>query len=102
MALLYTAAGESFVSCVDASNGNVVWTERFGRTYEGSPIYADGHLYFFDLEGTASVLKPGRTCTILATNKLDSGMMASPAVSGKALIIRTKTHLYRIENGASK
>lgn len=100
--LIYTAAGESFVSCVDAANGDVVWTERFGRTYEGSPIYADGHLYFFDLEGTGTVLKPGRTCTILATNKLDSGMMACPAVSGKSLIIRTKMHLYRIENGATK
>lgn len=95
--LIYTAAGESFVSCVDASNGDVVWTERFGHTYEGSPIYADGHLYFFDQEGTCSVLKPGRTCTIIATNKLDSGMMACPALSGHALIIRTKTHLYRIE-----
>jgi outer membrane protein assembly factor BamB len=95
--LIYTAAAESFVSCVDAANGNVVWTERLGRTYEGSPIYADGHLYFFDLEGSAFVLKPGRTCNVIATNKLDSGMMASPAVSGKSLIIRTKTHLYRIE-----
>jgi outer membrane protein assembly factor BamB len=95
--LIYTAAGESFVSCVDAANGDVVWTERFGGTYEGSPIYADGRLYFFDQEGTASVLKPGRTCSVLATNKLESGMMASPAVSGKSLIIRTKLHLYRIE-----
>lgn len=95
--LIYTAAAESFVSCVDANNGEVVWTERLGHTYEGSPIYADGHLYFFDLEGTCSVLKLGRTCAVLATNKLDSGMMASPAVSGHALIIRSKTHLYRIE-----
>jgi outer membrane protein assembly factor BamB len=95
--LIYTAAGESFVSCVDAANGEVVWTERLGGTYEGSPIYADGHIYLFDKEGTASVLKPGRTCNVIATNKLDSGMMASPAVSGKALIIRTTTHLYRLE-----
>jgi outer membrane protein assembly factor BamB len=95
--LIYTAAGESFVSCIDAADGKVVWTERLGGTYEGSPVYADGRLYFFDLEGTATVLKPGRTCTVLATNKLDTGLMASPAVSGKSLIVRTKTHLYRIE-----
>lgn len=95
--LIYTAAGESFVSCVDATNGNVEWTERLGGTYEGSPIYADGRLYFFDQEGTGTVVKPGRTFTVLATNKLDSGLMASPAVSGHALIIRTKTHLYRIQ-----
>jgi hypothetical protein len=33
----------------------------------------------------------------LAENQLADGFMASPAVSGKALILRTKTHLYRIE-----
>ncbi len=30
-------------------------------------------------------------------NKLDEGCMATPAIAGKALFIRTKTHLYRIE-----
>jgi hypothetical protein len=30
-------------------------------------------------------------------SKLDNGFMASPAVTGKALILRTKTDLYRIE-----
>ena len=34
---------------------------------------------------------------MLAVNQLDDGFMASPAVAGKALILRTKTHLYRIE-----
>ena len=33
----------------------------------------------------------------LAENQLDGGFMASPAVSGKALILRSKTHLYRVE-----
>jgi outer membrane protein assembly factor BamB len=95
--LIYTAASESFVSCVDATNGEVVWTERLGGNFEASPIYANGLLYLFDQEGKGIVLRPGRTCTVLQTNKLDSGLMACPAVSGKALILRTKTHLYRIE-----
>jgi len=34
---------------------------------------------------------------VLATNKLDEGCMASPAVVGKAIYLRTRTHLYRIE-----
>ena len=33
----------------------------------------------------------------LAANKLDEGFLASPAVAGKAIFLRTKTHLYRIE-----
>jgi outer membrane protein assembly factor BamB len=94
--LIYTAAEESFVTCVDAKTGEVVWTERVGGKYAASPIYAAGRLYFFDQEGPTRVLKPGRSFELLATNTLDDGFMASPAVSGNSLFLRTKTHLYRI------
>jgi outer membrane protein assembly factor BamB len=96
--LIYTASDESFISCVDAANGATVWTERVGGKFAASPIYGDGRLYFFDQQGTALVLKPGRTLEVLATNTLAGGFMASPAVAGKALFARTKSHLYRIEN----
>ena len=39
----------------------------------------------------------GRTFQKLAENKFDSGFMASPAVAGNALFLRTKTHLYRVD-----
>lgn len=96
--LLYTAAEESFVTCVDAKTGETVWTERIGGKFAASPIYADGRLYFFSQDGTTFVLRPGRTFELLATNSLAAGFMASPAVSGKALFLRTRTHLYRIES----
>ena len=95
--LIYTAAEESFVTCVDAADGQVVWTERIGGKYAASPIYADGRLYLFSQDGSTTVLNPGRKLEVLATNKLDNGFMACPAVDGKALILRTKTHLYRVE-----
>ncbi len=98
--LIYTAAAESFVSCLDAASGNAVWTERIGGSYEASPIYADGRLYFFSQEGTTTVLKPGRACEVLATNTLDDGFMASPAAAGRAFFLRTRTHLYRVESSA--
>ena len=45
----------------------------------------------------AVVFEASREFKILAENQLDAGIMASPAVSGNALFVRTKTHLYRIE-----
>ena len=96
--LIYTAAEESFISCIDASNGETVWTERVGGKFAASPIYGDGRIYFFDQAGKTLVIKPGRTLEILATNSLSGSFMASPAVAGKALFLRTKTHLYRIES----
>lgn len=96
--LIYTAAEESFLTCIEADTGKVVWAERLGGKYAASPVFADGRLYFFTQEGATKVVKPGRDFEVLATNQLDGGFMASPAVSGKAFYLRTKTHLYRIES----
>ena len=49
------------------------------------------------MQGETTVMKTGRAFEILAENRLESGCLASPAVSGNALFLRTKTHLYRIE-----
>jgi outer membrane protein assembly factor BamB len=98
--LIYTAAEESFLTAIDAEAGKPVWTERISGKYAASPVFADGRLYFFDQAGTTTVLKPGRTFEVLATNKLADGFMASPAISGKAFFLRTRTHLYRVETSA--
>ena len=100
--LIYTAAEESFVTCLDAATGETVWTERVGGKYAASPVYADGRLYLFDQQGMTLVLKPGRTLDVLATNTLASGFMASPAVSDRAFYLRTRTHLYRVETPVQK
>jgi outer membrane protein assembly factor BamB len=95
--LIYTAAAESFVTCIEAATGKTVWTERIEGQYAASPIYADGRIYFCSQDGTTTVLKPGRKLEVLATNTLDNGFMASPAVAENALFLRTKSDLYRIE-----
>ena len=87
------------VTCLEAKSGKEVWQHRLGGTYYASPIYAEGHLYFFDDGGDSHVLEAGREPKVLAHNHLDAGCMASCAVAGKALFARTKTHLYRIEQG---
>jgi outer membrane protein assembly factor BamB len=96
--LLYTVAEESFVTCLEPATGKTVWTERIGGKYAASPVYADGRIYLFSQQGTTTVLKPGRAFEVLATNALANGFMASPAVSGKAFFLRTKTNLYRVES----
>ena len=42
-------------------------------------------------------LRAGREFKVLAENQFPDGFMASPAVSGKSLYLRTKTALYRID-----
>ena len=86
------------ISCVEAKTGAEVWRERAGGNFSASPLYAEGRLYFFGDDGKTTVLEAGRQFKKLAENKLDGGFMASPAVAGQALFLRSKTHLYRIEN----
>ncbi len=43
------------------------------------------------------MIAPGTSYQELARNRLDGGFMATPAAVGSALLVRTRTHLYRIE-----
>jgi outer membrane protein assembly factor BamB len=98
--LLYMVNEVGVALCLEARTGKPVWQNRIGGEFSSSPVYADGRIYFLSQDGVGHVIEPGRECKILAQNRLDDGCMASPAVAGKALFVRTKTHLYRIEQGA--
>jgi outer membrane protein assembly factor BamB len=95
---LYFVSDKGIVRNLKASNGDEVWFERLPGDYSASPLEAEGRLYFFNQDGVCTVLEAGDTFKQLAQNKLDSGFMASPAVSGKAMFLRTGTSVYRIEN----
>jgi outer membrane protein assembly factor BamB len=99
--MIYMISDDSAVTCVEAATGKQVWRQRVGGKYWASPIYADGRIYFSSDQGKTTVLKTGPTFEAVATNSLAGSFMASPAVSGNALFLRTKTHLYRIESSAS-
>ena len=85
------------VSCLDVETGTATWTERMGGAHSASPIHAAGRIYFVDEEGMSHVIAADpNEFRLLAENQLDDGCMASPAVIENDLLIRTKTHLYRI------
>jgi len=99
--LLFMVNDSGIVSCVEAPTGAAVWTSRLGGTYSASPIAAGGRVYLFNEDGKATVIDAGREFKVLAENQLDDGFMASPAVAGDALVLRTRTHVYRIDEGAA-
>jgi outer membrane protein assembly factor BamB len=95
--LLYFIDSPGIASCVDAKTGTEVWRQRIAPNFSAAPLYGDGKVYFCSDGGVTTVIEAGRTFKKLAANKLDSAFKASPAVSGKALYLRTLTALYRIE-----
>ena len=84
-------------SCVDAKTGKLVWKQRIGGKFSTSPLAAAGKIYFFDRDGKTTVIAKGRKFQQLAVNTLESGCMASPAIIGNTLYLRTATALYRLE-----
>ena len=93
---VYMISDRGVVTCLDAKSGEVHWAQRVLRNCSASPLVAEGRLYFFDEEGKTAVLRTGKEYALLAENKLQGRIMATPAVAGRALFLRTETHVYRI------
>lgn len=93
----YMVSDEGMLSCLEPATGKQIWRQRIGGNYSASPILVDDRLFFFSQQGKTTVIKPGDNYEPVQVNSLDSGFMASPAVAGKSLVLRTKTHVYRIE-----
>jgi hypothetical protein len=96
--LLYTLSDRGVLICKQAMTGETVWTERLSGKYGASLLYADGRIYISSKEGKTTVIEPGPKFLKLAVNELEGFLGASPAIAGKSLLLRTKTHLYRVRS----
>ena len=96
--LLYMANDDGYAICLEAKTGNRVWRERLKGKHWASPIHGAGRVYFFSEKNLTSVIEPGRKFKVLAQNQLEERVMATPAVTGDAFILRSKTHLYRLQD----
>jgi len=94
----YFTSESGILSCVNSDKGSIDGYSALKTNFSASGVLADGHLYFADEKGKTFVVKPGLKLEVIATNQLDDGCMASPAPDGKAIYLRTKSHVYRIEN----
>ncbi|HTU90329.1 MAG TPA: PQQ-binding-like beta-propeller repeat protein [Gemmataceae bacterium] len=84
------------IACLDASTGQEIWRERLGTGFSASPVIADGKLYVAKEEGDISVVQLGDQPKILANNSLKEPLLATPAIAGGAIYLRTEKHLYCI------
>jgi outer membrane protein assembly factor BamB len=96
--LLYMVSDAGIASCLDAITGQVHYSERLDGEFSASPVLANGFIYYCNQIGKTFVLAAGKSFDVVAVNRLgearDIGFMASPAVAGDALYLRTTTHLY--------
>ena len=98
---LYLVSDNGIASCLDAKSGKTHWQQRLGGNHSASPIFAEGRIYFLNEEGGSVVIEPGKEFKKLATNQLDGQTLASMAVSGRAIFVRSSSHLYCLQQHQS-
>jgi outer membrane protein assembly factor BamB len=94
--LIYTVNSKNMMMCLDAKTGEEVWSKHVTSDYDASPLFINGNIWFFSVKGEVLVLKAGRKYEVVAQNKMDAGIMATPAVLRNSIIVRTQSYLCRI------
>ncbi|OWK43863.1 hypothetical protein FRUB_03462 [Fimbriiglobus ruber] len=94
---LYRLRSPEVLTCVRMDTGKVAFTERLSRVSTASSPVAtpDGHL-FLASAGRSYVLAAGPKLDILATNDLDDGGSASPAVADGRIYLKGRKWLFCI------
>jgi outer membrane protein assembly factor BamB len=85
------------LTCLDASTGDRRWQKRLPGRYTASPIAGDGKIYFFNEDGTTTVISSREPVyRELARNTIGEPIFATPGLSQGCLFIRTPGHLWCI------
>ncbi len=95
--LIYSISDDGIAMCVDASTGDIVYKKRVGGNFSASPILVGNKIFYTNESGLTTVIATGREYEVLAENDLGERTLASAAVDGNALILRTADAIYRIE-----
>jgi len=96
--LLYMVSDNGIASCIDAKTGAQEWQGRLGGNFSASPLHAAGRIYFTNETGETTVIAIGPKFRELARNRVDGDTLASLAISGTSIYLRSRTHLYRISD----
>jgi outer membrane protein assembly factor BamB len=93
---LYMANDVGVLTAIDAKTGERVWQERIDGVFSASPVAAGGHIYFVSENGDTIVVKSGATPSVAVRNSVGERIIASPAVAGGRIYLRTDAHVWAI------
>ena len=94
--LLFAWFDRGVVTCLDAPTGEIVWRERIGGDYFGSPVRVGDRLYCISREGEMVVLAAAREFQELARIDLEERSNSTPAIADGVMYLRTVSHLMAI------
>ncbi len=94
---MYMVHDRGMATCLDAMTGKPVWKEKLRGNFNSSPVYAGGHIYFFNVKGDCTIIQPGDSFQKVAENSIGETVKAVPAFVRGKMVLRTEENLYLIE-----
>jgi len=93
---VYFVKNGGILTCLDVESGDRVYRMRTrGRgTHYASPLIADGKIFTIAGDGHISVLTLGANPQMLATNDMQEGVYATPAIVDGTIYVRTHSALF--------
>jgi outer membrane protein assembly factor BamB len=86
---LFLIDDRGVAACLDAETGQTVWRKRLRGEFSASPLLAGGRIYAASEAGEVFVCRADRKFELLMSFDLGAPILASPAVCGGQMFIRT-------------
>ena len=100
----YILHDRGFLTCNDPGTGKPIYPrQRISSdtaTFTASPWAYNGKVFALSEDGDTFVFQSGPEFKVLGKNSLNEMALATPAVAGGSLIIRTASKLYRISKSS--
>ena len=91
--MVFTYHDNGTVCCLYAKTGEILWSEKPGGKFYGSPVWVEGNLYCINRAGAVVVIKASDEYKLVAVNDLGEMSHATPAVAGEQMFLRTFSRL---------
>ncbi len=101
---LYVLSDTGIFAKYDPATGERLYRSRIhadARNFTASPWAYGGKIFVLNEEGDTFVIKAGDEFEFLGVNRLDEFSMATPAIAGDRLLIRTQGKLYSIREAGA-
>ena len=97
--IYYSLLDRGFFEAYDARTGEPVYRRqriRVAASFTSSPWAYNGKIFALSEQGDTYVIRAGREFEVMGVNSLGELALASPAIAGDRLLIRTQSKLYSI------
>jgi outer membrane protein assembly factor BamB len=97
--VLYVLANNGVFDAYNIRTGAEIYRQRLtgvGNGFSASPVAADGKIYLSNEDGDILVVSAGPEFKAVATNAMGELLMATPALSGGVMYVRTARSLFAV------